>query len=132
MSVCRSLCQTVCLLVGHVTLSLKPRKTAEFAENRCPLRERATNQGSGSSSHLLSSVNHSLNHSYASQGASLAYVGLVLKFKQEHSQKCQEPPKKRVSSTYPIFCWFLAFLTMFPLEYLKKKNSSFRHFLRGI
>ena len=35
---------SVCL---SVTLSLKQRKTAEFTENRCSLRERTTKQGSG-------------------------------------------------------------------------------------
>ena len=61
-----------------VTLSLKLRKMAEFTENYGSLRERTTNQGSGSiNESRTQSITHS-NHSYTSQGASLAYVGLVL------------------------------------------------------
>ena len=78
--------RSVCLSVGRssgrsvglsVTLSLKLRKTAEFTENHGSLRERTTNQGSGSiNESCTQSITHS-NHSYTSQGASLAYVGLV-------------------------------------------------------
>ena len=67
------------LSVGlSVTLSLKLRKTAEFTVNRCSLRERTTNQGSGSIYESRTQVNHSLkSFIYTSQGTSLAYVGLV-------------------------------------------------------
>ena len=53
-------------------LSLNLWKRAEFTENRCSLRERTTNQGSGSiNESRTQSITHS-NHSYTSQGASLA------------------------------------------------------------
>ena len=69
---------SVGLLVGRsVTLSLKLRKTAEFIKNHGSRRERTTNQGSGSINESgTQSITHS-NHSYMSQGASSAYVGLV-------------------------------------------------------
>ena len=74
----KRLCPWVGRLVGwSVTLSLKLRKTAEFTKNHCSLRERTTNQGSGLiNESRTQSITHS-NHSYTSQGASLAYVGLV-------------------------------------------------------
>ena len=80
----RSVCRSVCL---SVTLSLKLWKTAKFTENRCSLRERTTNQGSWSiNESRTQSITHS-NHSYMSQGASLAYVGLVSKISLEKVKK---------------------------------------------
>ena len=77
----KRLCPSVCQSVGRsVTLSLKLRKTAEFTKNHGSLLERTTNQGSGSiNESCTQSITHS-NHSYTSQGASLAYVGLVSSF----------------------------------------------------
>ena len=71
---CPSVCQSVCL---SITLSLKLRKTAQFREKRCSLRGRTSNQGSGSIHESRTQSITLSNHSYTSQGASLAHVGLV-------------------------------------------------------
>ena len=74
----KRVCPSVGRAVGRsVTLSLKLQKTAKFTENHGSLHERTTNKGSVSiNESCTQSITHS-NHSCTSQGASLAYLGLV-------------------------------------------------------
>ena len=94
-----------CPPVGlSVTLSLKLRKTAEFTENHGSLRERTTNQGSGSiNESCTQSITHS-NHSYTSQGASLAYVGLVTKAFRKDQRMDQRTDGRMDKASYRVAC----------------------------